>query len=104
MQKATPTWIHGLLQRILMDMLSRAGFKSASEVRLKIDPEIQLIPDVIATRGRIETAYPVTALDVVIEILSESDSMSRTLSKCRTYLEERVVFRGIWELLDQQLH
>jgi len=64
----------------------------------------------------------VTALDVVIEILSESDSMSRTLSKCRTYLEERVVFRweasrlqevdtlagmasrGIWELLDQQLH
>jgi Uma2 family endonuclease len=132
-QKSMPTWVHGLLQRIVMDLLSRAGYKSAPEVKLNIDPEFQLIPDVIATRGRIELPYPARALEVVIEILSESDTMSRTLSKCRAYQgwgfeqiyvldpDARVVFRweanrlqevdtfagmpaqGIWEVLDQQL-
>jgi Uma2 family endonuclease len=83
--KSPPDWIHGLLQKILMDLLSRAGYKAASEVKLRIDLDLHLIPDVIATRGRIELRYPTRALDVVLEILSDDDPMSRVLSKCRIY-------------------
>jgi len=133
LQKAMPNWIHGLLQRILMDLLTRAGYKSAAEVQLKIDPDLQLIPDVIATRDRIEESYPSRALEVVIEVLSDSDPMSKTLAKCRAYhrwgfaqiyvvdpdartlfrweanrLMEVEAFAGmrsqeIWEMLDRQL-
>jgi Uma2 family endonuclease len=72
-QKSTPTWIHGLLQKILMDLLSAGGYKAGSEVKLKIDPELQPIPDVIATRGQIELPYPTKPLEIVIEILSDDD-------------------------------
>jgi len=106
-QKAMPTWIHGLLQRILMQLLLEAGCQPASEVKLKIDPGFQPVPDIIATRGRIELPYPTKALEVVVEILSEDDPMSRVLTKCRTYRswgfeqvyvvdpESRVVFRWL---------
>ena len=101
-------------------------------MRLKIDPALQLVPDVIATRGRIESPHPVKALEVVVEILSETDAMSRTLTKCRAchswgfeYIyvldpDSRLVFRWeghrleevdtlagtqvqrLWDALDQQ--
>ena len=132
-QKAMPIWIHGLLQKILMDLLSRAGHKTASEVRVAIAADFHLIPDVIATDGRIEVPYPTTPVEIVIEILSEDDSMSRVLGKCRAYdtwgvkqvyvvdadaralfrwmrnrLEETatladIPFAGVWSALDQQL-
>jgi len=38
-QKSTATWMHGLLQRIIMDLLSSVGYKAGSEVKLKIDPD-----------------------------------------------------------------
>ncbi len=84
-QKAMPTWIHGLLQRILMDLLVQAGYKAGSEVKLKIDPDFQPVPDLIATLGYIEQPYPTSAVEIVVEILSDDDSMSRILAKCRTY-------------------
>lgn len=84
-QKSRPNWLYGLLQKILMDLLSVAGYKSASEVTLKIDPEFYPIPDIIATRGRIELPYPTKPLEIVIEILSPDDSMSRILTKCNAY-------------------
>ena len=57
-QKSMPTWIHGLLQRIVMELLSQAGFKTGSEVKLKIDPQFHPVPDIIATKGNIERPYP----------------------------------------------
>ena len=84
-QKSMPTWLHGLIQRILMELLSGAGYKAASEVKLKIDPDFQPVPDVIATRGRIDSLYPTIPLEIVIEILSADDAMSRVLRKCRAY-------------------
>ncbi len=84
-QKSMPTWIHGLLQRILMELLSQAGFKAASEVKLKIDPNFHPVPDVIATAGKIEHPYPTKPVEIIIEILSDDDPMWRVLTKCRTY-------------------
>ena len=84
-QKSMPNWIHGLLQRILMQLLCDAGFEAASEVKLKIDINLQLVPDVIATKGPIQEPYPTAPVDIVVEILSDDDSMSRVLAKCRAY-------------------
>jgi Uma2 family endonuclease len=132
-QKSASTWIHGLLQRILAGFLSQAGYKAGSEVKLKIDPDFHPVPDVIATRGRVEVPYPTRPVEVVIEILSDDDPMSRILTKCRTYQgwgferiyvvdpQTRIVFRWtdrgleevntlaslpvdrIWSALDQEL-
>ncbi len=66
-------------------VLSEAGYKAGSEVKLNIDPSFHPVPDVIATRGRIEQPYPTTAVEIVIEILSGGDPMPRMLTKCRTY-------------------
>lgn len=93
-QKSIPTWIHGLLQRIVMELLGEAGYKPGSEVKLKIDSEFQPVPDVVATKGLIESPYPTNALEVVVEILSDDDSMSRLLAKCRMY--ERWGFQGVY--------
>jgi Uma2 family endonuclease len=84
-QKSMPTWIHGFLQGILTALLNKAGYKAGSEVKLKIDEDLQLIPDVIATRGRIDSAYPVGPVEIVVEILSEEDRISRMLAKCKIY-------------------
>lgn len=84
-QKSMANWVHGLLQIILATLLSEAGYKSGSEVKLKIVPDFHPIPDVIATRRPVEMPYPTRAVDVVIEILSEDDLISRVLTKCRTY-------------------
>jgi Uma2 family endonuclease len=132
-QKSMPTWIHSRLQRILLDLLSQAGYKAGPEVKLKIDPDFHPVPDVIATRRQVEVPYPTKAVEIVIEILSDDDPMSRVLTKCRTYRswgfeqiyvvdpQTRIVFRWtdqrleetstlaslpvdrIWSALDQEL-
>jgi len=83
--KAIPTWIHGLLQRIMLEFLTEAGYIAASEVELRIAADAHPKPDVIGTSGEIEGPYPTRALDVVVEILSEDDPMPYALEKCQDY-------------------
>ncbi len=84
-QKPMATWLHGLLEKILMLFLDELGFESSSEVTLRIDPDVQPVPDVIATSGPIETVYPESPVDVVVEILSPDDRFSRVSKKCSDY-------------------
>jgi Uma2 family endonuclease len=84
-QKSMPNSCHGQLQSIIAEFFKRAGYKAGSEIKLKIDPDFQPIPDVIADRSPFEFPYPTKALEVVVEILSDDDVMSRVLAKCRTY-------------------
>lgn len=112
-QKSMPTWIHGLLQTILSRLLSEAGYKAGSEVKLRIDPDFHPLPDIIATRGRVEIPYPTKAVEIIIEILSDDDPMWRILTKCRTYAgwgfeqiyvidpQTRVVFRWTDQRLEE---
>jgi Uma2 family endonuclease len=83
--KAMPTWIHGLLQRIILELLTEAGYIAASEVELRIVPDAHPKPDVIGTKSGIKGPYPTKALDVVVEILSEGDPMPYVLEKCQAY-------------------
>ncbi len=81
--KGTPTWIHGLLQGILMQLLTEAGYASGAEVELRIIPDAHPKPDVIATSGEVEQPYPTKA--VVVEILSPDDPARYLLEKCQAY-------------------
>ncbi len=83
--KGMPTWVHGLLQKIIMALLDDAGLVSGSAIELQIDSEARPRPDVIATSGRLELPYPTSGVDVVVEIRSEDDSMPHMRSKCRAY-------------------
>ena len=83
--KPMPTWIHGLVQAIISELLTRAGFVAGSEVELRIVPDAFPRPDIVATAGEVEDPYPTRALDVVVEILSADDSMSFVLEKCQAY-------------------
>jgi Uma2 family endonuclease len=84
-QKSVPDSVHGLLQGILMNLLGEAGYKAASEVKLKIEVDFHPLPDVIASKARFEIPYPTKAVEIVVEILSDDDPMSRVLTKYRYY-------------------
>lgn len=84
--KSMPTWVHGFLQIVLGQLLREVGYKPASEVELRIVPDYRPKPDVIATKKKLEQPYPTSALEVVVEILSEEDVMEYVLNKCERYL------------------
>jgi len=83
--KARPTWIHGLLQGILIRLLAELGYSAGAEVELRIDPDAHPKPDVIATSREVEQPYPTKAVAVVVEILSKDDPMPHLLEKCQAH-------------------
>lgn len=86
-QKATATNLHGILQFLLMTLLRDAGYLPRSEVRLKLNPSVWPVPDVIASLDPIQPPYPTRPFEVAIEILSPEDPFRRTLKKFRLYRE-----------------
>jgi Uma2 family endonuclease len=87
-QKAMPTWMHSLLQKIIMRLLDDAGYESGAEVKLKISADFQPLPDVSAVLpGQVELPYPTRAVEIVVEILSPDDQFAQVLSKCQFYRE-----------------
>ena len=110
--KGMPTWLHGILQVIISDLLTEAGYIAGSEVELRIASDARPKPDVIGTKGSVEDPYPTEAVDVVVEILSPDDSMAYVIEKCRAYQvwgfpgiyvvdpENRLVFRWTGNALE----
>jgi Uma2 family endonuclease len=87
-QKARPTWIHSLLQKIIMRLVDEAGYESGAELKLKLSPHFQPLPDVSAVLpGQVETPFPTSPVEVVVEILSPDDQRAAIISKCRFYRE-----------------
>jgi Uma2 family endonuclease len=86
-EKPVPTWLHSVLLMILGEVLNRAGYKVGGDIDLRLDPEFAPRPDVAAGRRSIDTRYPTQAseIEIVIEILSPEDAMTRVLAKCQEY-------------------
>ena len=83
-QKAMPTWLHNLLEDILVQMLRATGYRAGHDIELRVTDDWRPIPDVIAD-SKISHPYPTKPVDVVIEVLSPTDRMSDTLQKCADY-------------------
>ena len=86
-EKAMPTWLHSLVQGILTEMLRQAGYRAAPELELRIDPQFEPRPDVSATRHRVQGRYPTVRqeIEIVVEVLSPDDAMTRVYAKCGHY-------------------
>jgi Uma2 family endonuclease len=85
-QKSRPTLLHGIVQAIIMMLLEKAGWNTASEVRLKVVSNAEPVPDVIAVRGKFRGRYPAAAPELCIEILSPNDILAKALEKGNSYL------------------
>ena len=86
-QKSMPTYLHGTFQWVLAMLIARRGWKSATEVRLKLSALASPVPDVVADRRRIENPYPTQPFDLCIEILSPEDDLRKTFQKAAHYLD-----------------
>jgi Uma2 family endonuclease len=84
-QKSMPTGLHALIQKVLMRLLDAIGFESFSEVTLKLDPDYEPIPDVIAVEDQAVDPYPTEPFEIAIEILSPADPFARVVRKCGLY-------------------
>ena len=82
--KSVPTWLHSLLQGILVQVFTDAGYASGSELEFRIDPEWEPKPDVAAAL-RVEEPYPTRPVEVVAEVLSPADRMEDVKAKCAQY-------------------
>lgn len=85
-QKCMPTSLHILVQFLVTILLREAGYRAFSELELRIDPRWQPVPDVVGAL-QVEQPYPTKPVDVVVEVLSPEDRMSRVKAKCQKYSE-----------------
>ncbi len=85
-QKSAPTWLHGVLQALLCELLRGSGYKSGTEVELRVADDWQPKPDVIGTT-HVDEPYPTKPPDVVVEVLSPDDRMHDVFRKCRSTCE-----------------
>ncbi|HEY7306288.1 MAG TPA: Uma2 family endonuclease [Bryobacteraceae bacterium] len=85
-RKSMPTALHGIVQYIIMVLLEKAGWNAASKIRLKVVPDVEPVPDVVAVRGKFKGHYPHTAPELCIEILSPGDTLAKALEKAKTYI------------------
>jgi len=86
-----PTWVHSMLQKMIMRLLDDAGYESGAELRLKTSSEFQPLPDVSAVLlGRVELPYPTEPVDIVVEILSPDDNLAKVVAKCQCYADMRI--------------
>ena len=78
-QKPMPTVLHGVVQSIIMMLLERAGWNTASEVRLKVVSDAEPIPDAIAVRGKFKGGrYPKAAPELCWMAIRETKTMANT--------------------------
>lgn len=86
-QKSVPTSLRGTLQILLGMLLMQRGWKAGAEVKLKLSPYANPIPDVVADPGAIESPYPTKPFALCIEILSPGDDLPQLVQKCAHYLD-----------------
>jgi len=85
-RKPMPTVLHGVVQFLIMLLLEKANWNTASEVRLKIDSNDEPVPDVIAVSGKFQGRYPTAMPELCVEILSPSDQLAKALEKAKVYI------------------
>lgn len=100
-QKPMPKTIHGALQILIGILLHARGWKAFSEVRLKLHPQAEPVPDLIALRKgeKVKSPYPTEPFGLCIEILSPGDSLKKLFQKANHYVSWGI--RYVW-IIDPQ--
>jgi Uma2 family endonuclease len=86
--------LHGAAQFVLMLLLRMRGWTALREVTLKLVPNAEPIPDVVASRGKIEQPYPTKPFELCIEVRSPQDSLKKILKKGTYYLSWGI--QNVW--------
>jgi Uma2 family endonuclease len=92
-RKVSPTFLHGMVQQLMAEVLTQAGFTCSPEAELRITPDWRPRPDVSASLAPdLSEPYPTTPVDIAVEILSPDEtqnpeSLAGISRKCRRYLE-----------------
>src|SRR5690349_24868100 len=83
-------WLHSLVQRtaVLSLGLKYPQYYAVAELRSQTRATRYRLPDVCVVLEPPRSRYLLDAAFVVIEILSEGDSMSRTIEKLQEYSEK----------------
>jgi Uma2 family endonuclease len=76
---------HAELQKLLVNLLEKAGLFAIQEVRLKVSDTRYRVPDVQAFRVRPNEEVFTQAPDMIAEVLSPEDRVSRMVRKCADY-------------------
>jgi Uma2 family endonuclease len=78
--------LHGAVQFVLMLLLRMRGWTALPEVTLKLVPNAEPIPDVVASREKIEQPYPTKPFELCVEVRSPQDSLKKLFDKGKCYL------------------
>jgi Uma2 family endonuclease len=95
-------WLHSLIQSNLLFALRRKYplLKVVPELRSSVTSTRFRLPDVCVLQSAPNTRYLLDAAYIVIEVLSEGDSMSEVVEKLREYAAKGVP--NVW-LIDPRL-
>ena len=85
--KSTPTLSHGVMQVTVGMFLMRNGWRTATELRLKLSKVAFPVPDIAANRKPFHGPYPTEPFDLCVEILSPGDPLDKLFDKCAHYLD-----------------
>lgn len=99
-EKSMPTFLHSIVQAVLILLLDRRGYIAAPEPRLKLSSLAQPIPDLIADPSACQTTYPTEPFEIAIEILSPGDSLKQTIARAAHYLDWKI--RHVWIMDPEQ--
>ncbi len=100
-QKPMPKILHGAVQFLIMALLDARGWNVFPEIRLKLHPQAEPVPDVIALRKgeKVKGPYPTKPFGLCIEILSPADSLKKLFKKADYYVSWGVSY--VW-IIDPQ--
>ena len=83
-RKPTPTYLHSMIEFLLVLLLRKQGVDAMHEVRVNLNPNRFLVPDVIAADA-LPDSYPTEPVTLCVEILSPEDRLSAVFAKCEEY-------------------
>jgi Uma2 family endonuclease len=93
-QKSVPTSLHGITQGSVFMLIASKGSKVSCEVKLRISPFANPVPDLIADPNPLESPYPTKPFALCVEVLSPDDDLRRVFQKSAHYLDWGI--RTVW--------
>ncbi len=93
-RKPMATFVHGLIQHVLVQILLRHKLIAIPEVRVRLSHDTELVPDMMVTKKLPSGKYPTEAFELAVEIRSPEQSLPWLTEKARYYIAQGV--KHVW--------